>query len=81
VKAVEMTPKALAGYGLRPPRDTWVLTRHGKPIAAVIPISREMDLESFGMSHNAEFIRIINRAWKSYERKGGKTRRGKRHSR
>jgi len=48
-----------------------VLTRRGKPVAAVVPIRAGVDLETFGLSHNPEFIEIINRSWKSYKAAGG----------
>ena len=40
-------------------------------MAAVVPIRPGMDLESYGLSHNAEFIEIINRSWQSYKSEGG----------
>ena len=71
MKAVEISDSALAGYGRRPRKDLWVLTRRGKPVAAVVPISSELDLESFGLSHNPHFIEIVNRSWASYSKSGG----------
>jgi antitoxin (DNA-binding transcriptional repressor) of toxin-antitoxin stability system len=71
MKAVEITEATLAEYGRRPRRDMWVLTRHGKPVAAVVPIHSGVDLESFGLSHNRRFIEIVNRSWESYRKNGG----------
>jgi antitoxin (DNA-binding transcriptional repressor) of toxin-antitoxin stability system len=71
MKAVEITDETLASYTRRTRKDTWVLTRRGKPVAAVVPISSGVDLETFGLSHNPNFIEILNRSWASYERKGG----------
>jgi antitoxin (DNA-binding transcriptional repressor) of toxin-antitoxin stability system len=71
MKAVEITEATLAEYGRRPRRDMWVLTRHGKPVAAVVPIHSGVDLESFGLSHNRRFIEIVNRSWESYKKNGG----------
>jgi len=71
MKAVEITEATLADYGRRPRRDMWVLTRHGKPVAAVEPIHSGVDLESFGLSHNRRFIEIVNRSWESYKKNGG----------
>ncbi len=68
MKTVEIKDVSPSDYGRR---DTWVLTRRGKPVAAVVPIRRGVDLESFGLSHNPEFIEIINRSWKSYKATGG----------
>ncbi len=71
MKAVEITEATLTNYGRRARKDTWVLTRRGKPVAAVVPINSGVDLESFGLSHNPRFIEILNRSWASYEEKGG----------
>jgi antitoxin (DNA-binding transcriptional repressor) of toxin-antitoxin stability system len=71
MKAVEITDATLADYGRRPRKDTWVLTRRGKPVAAVVPISSEADLETFGLSHDPRFIEILNRSWASYKKDGG----------
>ncbi len=71
MKAVEITDATLADYGRRPRKDTWVLTRRGKPVAAVVPINSEADLETFGLSHNPRFIEIVNRSWASYKKNGG----------
>ncbi len=72
MKAVEITEVTLTDYQrARPRKDTWVLTHHGKPVAAVVPISSGVDLESFGLSHNPRFIEIVNRLWKSYVEDGG----------
>jgi antitoxin (DNA-binding transcriptional repressor) of toxin-antitoxin stability system len=48
-----------------------LLTRRGKPVAAVVPINSEADLETFGLSHNPRFIEIVNRSWASYKKDGG----------
>jgi hypothetical protein len=71
MRAVEITDATLTDYGRRGRRDTWVLTRRGKPIAALVPISSAADLETFGLSHDPRFIDILNRSWASYAREGG----------
>lgn len=71
MRAVEITDATLADYARRPRKDTWVLTRGGKPVAAVVPISSKVDLETFGLSHNPRFIEIVNRSWASYKKDGG----------
>lgn len=71
MKTVEITEASLADYGREAREQTWVLTRGGKPVAAVVPIPPGMDPETFALSHNADFIEIINRSWKGYEEKGG----------
>ena len=47
------------------------ITRRGKPVAAVVPITSEADLETFGLSHNPRFLEIVNRSWASYKKDGG----------
>lgn len=71
MKAVEITETTLTDYGRRPRNDMWVLTRRGKPVAALVPIHSGVDLESFGLSHNPRFIQIVNRSWASYKKNGG----------
>ena len=71
MKAVEITEATLTEYGRRAREDTWVLTRRGKPVAAVVPISSGVDLESFGLSHNPQFIDVLNSSWASYLAEGG----------
>jgi antitoxin (DNA-binding transcriptional repressor) of toxin-antitoxin stability system len=70
MKTVEISEASLDDYG-RERGETWVLTRRGKPIAAVVPMPRGMDAETFALSHNPDFIEIINRSWASYKAKGG----------
>lgn len=71
MKTVEISEASLDEYGHKDGAETWVLTRGGKPIAAVIPVPPGMDAETFALSHNPDFIEIINRSWASYKAKGG----------
>jgi len=71
VKTVEITEASLAEYGRKTAKETWVLTRRGKPVAAVVPIRRGLDFETFSLSHNPEFIDLINRSWAGYKAAGG----------
>lgn len=71
MKTVDITEASLADYGREAGEKTWVLTRDGKPVAAVVPIPPGMDPETFALSHNADFIEIINFSWKGYEEEGG----------
>lgn len=67
MKAAEITEATIAHFRRHGPRkETWVLTHRGKPVAAVVPISSGVDLESFGLSHSPRFIKIMNRAWACY---------------
>ena len=60
MKSVEITEATLTDYGRRPRNDMWVLTRRGRPVAALVPIS-----------HNPRFIESVNRSWASYKKNGG----------
>ena len=71
MKTVEIDEASLREYGRQRRKETWVLTRRGKPVAAVVPLRDAMDAETFGLSHNPAFIEIINRSWAGYKKKGG----------
>ena len=71
MKTVDIAQASLAEYGRKTGEETWVLTRRGRPVAALVPIRRGLDLESFSLSHNPEFIDIINRSWADYKATGG----------
>lgn len=79
MKAVEITEATLAEYTRRTRKDAWVLTRGGKPVAALVPLNSDVDLESFGLSHNARFIETVNRSWASYRKNGGTSLEEMRH--
>jgi antitoxin (DNA-binding transcriptional repressor) of toxin-antitoxin stability system len=68
MKTVEISKATLSEYGRK---ETWLLTRHGKPVAAVVPIRPGVDAETFALSHDPGFIEAINRSWRSYQDKGG----------
>ena len=70
MKTVEITEASLAEYGRKATEETWVLTRRGKPVAAVVPIRQSLDFESFSLSHNPQFIALINRSWAGYKATG-----------
>jgi antitoxin (DNA-binding transcriptional repressor) of toxin-antitoxin stability system len=61
---------SLPEYGLRKPGETWVLTRRGRPVAAVVPLDGE---DYFGMrlANDPTFIETIERARARYEATGG----------
>jgi len=71
MRTIEIDEASLAEYGRKQRRETWVLTRRGKPVAAVVPVRDGMDAETFALSHNPAFIEIINRSWTSYKKNGG----------
>lgn len=73
MKTAEIGSVSLANYGRGARPAPLVLTRRGKPVAAVVPIRPGVDLESYGLSHNAEFIELVNRSWADYKANGGVT--------
>jgi len=68
MKTVEISEASLSEYERK---ETWLLTRRGKPVAAVVPIRPGVDAETFALSHSADFIEGLNRSWQSYQEKGG----------
>lgn len=50
--------RSLSEYGRRERSETWVLTRRGKPVAAVVPLDDE-DYFSMRVANSPEFIEII----------------------
>ena len=71
MKTLEIDEASLQEYGRKRRKETWVLTRRGKPVAAVVPLRDGTDAETFGLSHNPAFIELINRSWATYQKKGG----------
>ena len=71
MKTLEIDEASLQEYGRQRRKETWVLTRRGKPVAAVVPLRDGTDAETFGLSHNPAFIEIVNRSWTNYKTKGG----------
>lgn len=52
---------SLPEYGRKERSETWVLTRRGRPVAAVVPLDHE-DYLSMRLANNPEFIAIIERS-------------------
>lgn len=72
MKSVELTDanRALADYAREAQHETLVVTRRGKPMAAVVPL-RGVDLESLAVSTNPDFIALIERARARFKETGG----------
>lgn len=49
---------SIASYGRGKRRETWVLTRRGKPIAAVVPLDND-DALSMRLANDPGFVRMI----------------------
>jgi hypothetical protein len=73
MKTFDIGEASLAEYGRKDRNETWVLTRRGKPVAAVVPMHSGMDAETFLLSHHPDFIATINESWASYKAKGALT--------
>ncbi|MBE9010362.1 hypothetical protein IQ250_09110 [Pseudanabaenaceae cyanobacterium LEGE 13415] len=48
----------------------FLLTRNGQPIAAVLPVGENADLESLSLSTNPKFAEIIERSRNSQKEQG-----------
>ena len=56
---------SLSDYARKTPRETLVVTRHGKPLAALLPL-KKTDWESISLSSNPEFLEIVERSRASH---------------
>jgi len=61
---------SLSDYAREARKGTLVVTRRGKPVAAVVPVEG-MDLESLALSTSRDFIALIERSRASYRKSGG----------
>ncbi len=48
-----------------------VVTKNGKPVAMLIPIQDEDDLDSMLLAHNPRFIRLLEEAYRNVQETGG----------
>jgi antitoxin (DNA-binding transcriptional repressor) of toxin-antitoxin stability system len=72
MKTVDISQAAdsLSEYGRRKWGLTWVLTRRGRPVAAVVPLDDE-DYFSMRLASDPRFIATIERARTRYAATGG----------
>jgi len=72
MKTVEMAEATapLSEYARRARKDTVVVTRRGKPLAAVVPLDSN-DWEDFVVSQDPGFIEVIKRSEARYKAEGG----------
>jgi len=69
VKKVEMT-RATQSLVEHAKKDTVVLTRQGKPVAALVPVDADQ-WEDWVVSTHPDFIEIIKRSEARYKAEGG----------
>ena len=64
MKVVEMdeAKDSLSEYARRNRRDAVVITRHGKPVSALVPLEAGADLERLTLSMNPRFRAILERS-------------------
>ena len=48
-----------------------VITRNGRPCAALVHLAEDEDMESFLLSHSPRFLKLLDRAAESVRRGGG----------
>jgi len=53
-------------------REGVVVTRKGKPAAALIPLDEDT-LEDFIIAHHPTLLKELDKAYREYQAKGGKT--------
>lgn len=72
MRTVEITEATgpLSEYARKARKGALVVTRRGKPVAAVVPVGG-MDLESLSLSTNPDFIALIERSRARYRATGG----------
>ncbi len=68
---------SLSEYVRKARRETLVLTRRGKAVAAVMPLDEE-DYFSMRLANDPEFIAIIERGRAQYKAEGGTSLEGMR---
>lgn len=47
-----------------------ILTRNGQPVAALLPVEEDIDMETLSLSMNSKFISIIEQSRKSQKEEG-----------
>jgi prevent-host-death family protein len=59
VASIAEAKAKLSDYVERCRRETVVLTKHGHPRAALVPLENDDDLERFLLSRNPRFLRLL----------------------
>lgn len=72
MKSIERTDAtaSLAEYAAEIGKDPLVITSHGQPVAALVPIENA-DMETVALSTNREFLDLIERSRSRARSEGG----------
>ncbi|MBI2358002.1 MAG: type II toxin-antitoxin system prevent-host-death family antitoxin [Deltaproteobacteria bacterium] len=72
MKKVELKQASapLSAYAIKAKKEPIIVTKAGKPIAAVVPI-RNADGETVSLSTNRKFLAIIERSRSRLKKEGG----------
>jgi prevent-host-death family protein len=72
MKTLEMSKAtaSLADYAREVDKEPVIVTRHGRPVAALMPIENA-DRETVSLSTNARFLALIERSRQRHEAEGG----------
>ena len=72
MKSVEMKQATapLADYARQVEKEPVIVTEHGRPVAALMPI-RNADRETVTLSTNPQFLALIERSRRRHETEGG----------
>ena len=62
--------ESLAEYARRLGAEPLIVTAHGKPVAALVPVSN-VDLETLSLSTNPDFLALIERSRARLKKEGG----------
>jgi len=73
VKTVEMAEAtaSLSDYARKARQETLIVTRRGKPVAALMPVDARTDLENLVVTTHPTFRAIMERSEARYKTEGG----------
>ena len=73
MKTVEMAEAtaSLSDYAQKARKETLIVTRRGKPIAALMPVDARTDLENLVVTTHPTFQAILERSEARYKTEGG----------
>jgi prevent-host-death family protein len=69
IESAEAT-KSLADYAAEIGKGTVIVTNHGQPVAALVPLEN-VDLETAALSTNPQFLSLIERSRARLKAEGG----------